>query len=781
MKYLLYFIFTIFLCCHTYSILAKDNKKQTTFVIESAETEINLILTELLNLENILFSIEKINNDMKWARYKPFVQENFRNGLDYFYKKDFRSAIRELKIYLNNTQNFDEKEYFKSQYLLGICYEHLNMTSMAVSTYKMYLSSYISHMYNNYTEFLDVLHRLSKLLNDSNYLPEKITISDIILALTAKLSSANWPSHYKAQVYFYVAYLSTKLLNFSSAVKWFEKALEYTEDKTFKAQIIYFYALCFVFQNRMDITKKHLKIIINDYKNHIAEKYLHLTYLSLARIYVEEKDYNQALKYYSYIDDKSLVYSDAMFESLVVFLKLSAYDQAIVVAKNFLNKFKDDPRIFDVKRILTYLDLKSSNVLDIKSDFKLIEEQLDQLQNKLRVNYANKSIFRKEDLVDIMSMTKGIIPDVSVIKDSVYIFQKLTNLNQRTIDIKNEINRILYVISTYNLDILDPNSTRRIEQLDTIIDKALELGHKLVAVERLYKKRYISDFDLKKLIFLEERRINIASSKLFNIKSRMKLWSKWMNLYQLNLFLQDSYAKLNETKSTLAAIKILSLHTSNTHWQNKVNQLEVRADVLNDKAIKILSRLRIKQYLDHIYTLKYGLIKDLYLEYVNILKEEASILEKYRYKNNNAIEKIMNENLRKAWNLWQNVSKSAYDALGFIKGKLNWKQENLVSKIKVLIEHGNQLSSKLKETSDKLTQFLVEHTDEILQDYISIIENHKSKIRKWKADVKLYEYEATKLKEHSIQDKYNIQHDIFNYEYNTIINNNYKGIFKWLE
>lgn len=106
----------------------------------------------------------------------PIILAGYQEGLEAFYRKDYLTAIEELKGFMENNP-----EHLNASYLLGLSYYRMDEPEMA--------EKYLSQAYNLAPGNINVANNLARVLRDRNKIAEGIALLNQFLIDAEKQDS----------------------------------------------------------------------------------------------------------------------------------------------------------------------------------------------------------------------------------------------------------------------------------------------------------------------------------------------------------------------------------------------------------------------------------------------------------------------------------------------------------------------------------------------------------------------------------------------------------------
>lgn len=738
------------------------NEKEVTasskaFILNEPEEEIQYILSSLHSLNRTIETSNKLHR----SQNKNFTQESLKkaysNSIVSFNHKMWKSTIDNLNNYLNWSQIPEPDQYLNAQYMLGYSYDNLNLKKKAIRAYLRYISSFItSSEYSNNNRLHEILIRILALAQGDN-----LGNKDNIDMLLSALANIELPIANQLDTLYFAARIAALHGKADLASEWFSKIESSSKNKRLKAKSLYQNGLLYIHKRNYvkaeTLLFKSLSINSSD-----SDDVRNLARISLARVFVHRKKAVPALKHYNKIDKNSFVYKDALFEMIYLNLELKRNKKALDLALEYINLYSKESESYHIRSLISYLYLKSGNLAEAKKNITKAEEQLNNINKWLKENFIDKTSLTKVDIQNLRDFTNSHIKQAPIMMKSSELFNRYDAIQSSLSDLRSNIRYIIYTLGRTQLNTLHPQWNNRSKQIHNYVINVLELGHRLVSLEKsLYTKR-LNSVDKAELSASEKRRLR-NKSKLLKLKRSRGDWELWSSLALLNRRIGNKHKRLKDIQAKISSSLYLSFNSKNMDAKHKYIHMEnmqaraIRLEKAMNRAIEII---RSRQILNIIDQSPHHPTKALAQDYAGLLYDESLILTKYRNQFTNINDKYLSDELSQAWKLWTFVIKRVYDHLNALDNDIKTTLKVMLKKLDTYVAKHDLLVEKSNNYEQNLSIYLGKKLQSLLSHYHSQVEIRKSKLQKWKADIDWVKYVKLNEKRKNIENQYDLEEQI---------------------
>ncbi|MBF0440441.1 MAG: tetratricopeptide repeat protein [Oligoflexales bacterium] len=716
---------------HGLSSITSDNQ------ITTPEQEIQSAFSKLKNLKNSIDSSLELYKTRGLTVQKENADHIFENAKREYSSRESEATIYYLSQYLDMSQVPEHSKYFDAQYMLGKSYQELGQNKYAFRAYMRYISAYITDPDLNRTEIIDVLKHLL-ILSEGRTKDETIKLSNLLSGLT----NIEFAPHLKHEILFYIAKSSMNIGEYPIADRWLSTIVENNVPPRLKSKS-YFY------KGFIAIDKKNYKLAEEfllksyDIKDESAKDFMELSAITLARLNVQAKKPNTALKYYEEFKEDSIQYRDSLYERIYVYLDMGKTGQAKESAKEYLNKFPDSPDTYQIRTIIGYLTLRDGKLDEATRYIKEADSELEKTAHWLEENYAGRSSLSYDDIVNIKKVLNTQIASDPLVAKAENEFKSLFDARSRLFDIRSQIRNTIYTIGRGNTAELGPGWENRSSQLRELALNVLDVGHRLISAEKELFKDKISESDKEELSFSENRRIRSLSGAI-RAKRERGDWKTWTALAEMNILMGEKHYKLKKVQAELGTATYLA-ESSKSGDRGiqiaKIADLKKRSEKIEKGLNRAIEIIRSRQVKNLVAIGSYRILQDEIKTYASALYDEYLILDKYKDQYTGVVSKYLAEDIDNAWTKWKYVTKSLYDQAVTLDREVDSKVTLDLKKLDAYIIKHDGLIASSNGINSRLETFLGKELNPLLVSYKEQIDKRRSMHKKWLADIIWIEYE----------------------------------------
>lgn len=733
-------------------ILAASNDKT---VLQEPEDEIKMALTNLDNLAWQVNAFAKISGDYRMLQSTVLSDDSYEMASSLYTKKEYKAVIAYLNIYLNSLQTLDTIRYQRAQLMLARSYEALGQKKKAIRSYVRYIASNITRPHDDEFELDEVGRHLLE-LSGYNTKNKDRELGKLLLDLT----NMELPKLLGQKVRFYIALFAAENREVKMALEWLIKIAANTRDDRLRARSFYQLGLLELKQNKYGKAKEYFKKCakvenegINDIRN--------LANLALARIAVFEKKANIAIKHYLKVDSNSDAYAEGLFELTYVYLDIKDYQKALGSSKNFLKRFEKNRLTPNIKILMSYLYLKAGQLSHAKGMISNSTNELKNIQLSLKKILAQPKI-ELNDIEKIAELLNHEVFMAPLLEEAKEFFHMISSLKGRLFDLRDDVSHIIYSLAQKSFDQLKPQISYKNKQLDSYMQNALEIGRRLIAVEkRLYLKELKKD-ELIELDAFEKRRFVSLKEPLIT-RRKVGNYREWTNLAKLNIAMAKRHEQLKKQQAILANLLFLMKSSAigfSSHRGRYLMDLQQKSVMLEKKlnrAIEIIKSRQIRAVYDRNPVIVF---KEFVIEYVHLIHEEQAILEKYRDRPSTIVARYLAQEINRAWRKWDFVIKDLYTQIDALNKQIISESNELLQNLDGMVQRCKDYNHRLQMAKVELQNVLKDHVGLIMNHYYHQIINRIAKHKKWESDIDWLSHKIFENKKLDIAQKYDVERQL---------------------
>lgn len=730
------------------------NGSGTPYTPEGSIAKIN---SDLDTLHQQTKSLARLYNNMGIGGKKALSIRIFETAKADYAKNEFRSVIRNLNSFLNLKQTPDIEWYLQAQHMLGISYKSLNQPKKSFRAFRRYLETlttnptYISPTATEVMKnFLTTVQQIPQI--------KRGTISQLL----ATVGTLKFPKEQKSLILFYSAKTLVILNKRKIALEWFAKSLALTNNHFVKARTLYNKALIHLHFQQYDQCYDDLKKI-KDLNQEEIGIYKGWTNLSLARLHVFLRKPKTALSYYEKITDDSSAYKDALFELIYIYLDQKQSKDAVAAAEEFLKRFPNSDKTYQVSSLRAYFTLKDNNV---NQTINHLKEGLDNLQNIeewLQSNYQNRETISPADVISILNKTYAYLPTPPEMIFARDKYNELSRIKSRLAEIRNDMRHTIFTASRGSFDVINPGKSKRADQIEGLVLQLFQRGADLIRAERsLYFKKLSKEEDL---IFKKAaKRRDRYWQKPFRHNLTNSHWKSWYSIDNMIAKLSKKYSKLKKTQAHIASLHLLTKTAKSitrvSARRNEISELKTKVDLIESDVLRGLEVLKARKIILTTSSTKLNILRNIVKEATDDILVERQILSKYRWSYSDPTDQYLAEDIDHTWKKWDNLVHALFENVVNEIIAVRDRAKNRLKAIDTIINEYDQLIEEHDSIHSNMSLTLGKHIGLILDHYYGQIEARKSQNQKWSADVKWLQFDNITLQKQKLLDKFSLEQQL---------------------
>ena len=639
--------------------------------------------------------------------------------------------------------------------MLGKSWAESGDPAKALRAWHRYLATIITNPETGHGRLTDVLGSMLPLMEEPagrSYRPGP---------LLAAVAGLKIPSPLRTRVLFYAGRSAALHGQYHSALDLYGQAFRLARDQRLKARIKYNLSLMEVKKKNYPSAQKLLQGVFA-FQSDEAKDYRDLAALSMGRIAIYQRKPLTALGWYERVDRHSLVYKEALFEKIYLYLNHRKESLAAVAAAEYLKRFPDSDDTWQIRSLNSYFQLRAGKLTPARKSIVASDQDLDGLDRWLKENYSNRATLTQRDVRGIIRHTSAQLPQPPLITAGARLFERLQSLQTRARDARTHVRLAMYTLGRTRLEQMHPAWKNRIRQLQELTRDTLITGHRLAATQRELYKHHLSPAQKYELQASERRRLR----NLVDIMEYRRVrgnWSSWAGLSDLNLQLATRHMKLKRLQGMLSSLRWLAasgkIRRSKTRM-SEILELTARADEVERGLTLGVEIVRSRQVANIIQQSPHRALKAFIRDYASALYDEKALLAHVSDRYTNPGEKYLALDADKAWQRWTWVIKHLYGQLGGLEKEVRGHLNKRLATLDGLVQRYRQIEHQAARTLQTLERGLGSQMQPILAHYQSRIDLRRSLHRKWKADLDWLAYEAESDKRRRTTEKENLEKQI---------------------
>lgn len=667
-----------------------------------------------------------------------------------------RSAVREYQSFIHLSQKIEEEEAKEAYLSLAHCFKASRADNKAFKFYRLFISSYMTSKKKNEDVLIKSLQDLIDISTHSSILS-----ATEVKKLIASLSVLADNKENSAKVKLWSAKLAERFGYTSTAVKWYQSIYSDKELKDDSTKILAYY-----YDSLMKFSKgenQDAKLLLKKAIT-LAEKPGSdaSVFLTIARMYVHDKQYNSALTYYNKIEEKNPSYIEALYEKTFIALKLKKTEFAIQCLDEFQKKFPSRQEAVTLNNLSAYMHLQTGNLKSTEEKIREIDKRYDALSQWIRTNFAYLDSVPQIAVDRLLEKTAGIVDTTSSVKIANELYQKISRNERDIFEARNDLRRLIFVLGRSNLDTLRPHWSQKTKELKNLSIELLGAAHRLVASELNFLKPLMDEHDYKRIENNMAKRMNMFSEKSMN-RFRKGQWVRWYNFEKAVDSLNERINALMYAKAKLSANSLLIKDKKDLAFLKTVNSqlssrlIELEAYALRGRELARKSQIGVKLDLAELPA-----FKKFFIGYANSIFDEEKTMEKYRDADTRFAQNELKNKFSTAWSEWEYVAQFMFKEI--VKFEDQAKRD-LVEQTKgldsLLMRYESQMG-KLARVRGGVEQLLAKNIKTIVRQYELDISERRSKVKKWAGDLKWLSFDNAKTGQEELQKKYLLEKELLN-------------------
>ncbi len=732
---------------------SNSNEAYSSNYVEEPETELALIKASLDQWLLKLNAEEKLNHEYGIGPQNDAAERAWINSNEFFGRKEWTSAIRELNNFLNQLQVPDGERFLKSQYMLGIAYEELQYREKSVKAYFRYIAATLTSKQERYEELLDVLRRLVPLAST-------VATKKELRQQLAALTSLDLPKSIRHLVYYYAGKAAIGVGDFMIADEWLREVAAIEDDEVLKSRATYLSGVIAIQSKKTDLAEEYFSKAIASKGD---EETRDLARLALARLAFKQRKSAVAIRYYDAISSEAPAFKDATFESIYALMDTKNEAEARVKALLYLSRWPEGSEAMQVRILLPYLDMKVGDLTAAKASIGEADRRLQDIKKWLQVNLATQSSITQTILDDLKTLTGPQLPVPATVERATQLYVRLAELSRRLYDIRGSVRNTLFTVGRARIENLRPFWIKRASQLNIAAEELLKIGHRLIETERRLYANRLSPVDRQRLEASFARRSSLLSVPAISHR-KARNWDDFTTTSALTARVAGLNAKVSQIKSQLAAAKYSCLLSTKGDGQGeelvKIEEQIQKMEKLQEftlRSLEAIRRYRVNEIAEespHIATYM------LFQGYASALIDEELVLSRPRSIAKSSHERLNAEDANAAWAQWRILASMLVDQLANLDHEMRKKLGGLVEDLDSQ-ENGFELSdAKILTLNRMLSDQLGQSLNSIVDQYNSAIDERFARHQKMRGDIDYLSYLNKREDREKLQDQYNLEQQI---------------------
>lgn len=721
--------------------------------VTAPEAEFADALTSLGNLARRLESAREVTSRPGLGPQKASADRSWRNAHDFFSHKEWLSTVRELNNFLNQTQVPEPSSYLEAQYILGLCYEQLSYNSKALRAHFRYLAAFLTATSPDHAQLTDVLRRMLPLALKSGDEMSKRQLNELLAAVT----TLDLPSDVQPLVFFFAAKAAQAGGQTSVASTWLDRASESPSDPILKAKSLYLKALLVLSQKDEAQAEDFLSQAIQaDPEGSVRDQ----ARLALARLAVKNGRRETALKYYALIAETSWSFKDATFEQVYVLLDLHQDAKARAEAMLYLAKWPEGADALQLRGLLAYLDMRAGDLSAAQTSIDDTNERLRQIKGWMQKHLSGNDAVGKETLSTLVQLTGDDLAVSPSVQATLRLYARMGELSRRLADAKAEIQSAIFALGRSDLSSLKPYWANRAEQLATIGDDLLKVGHRLAAAERHLYADHLSPADLQRLQASEARRTKLLTANVAT-KRHLDGWKNFAHFADLTKQIADTARKLRNTQAELAAARRLEVQrVSAAPGKRAIQSLTETATRLERELTVAIEKIRRERTKASVVQSPHQAIGKFLTQYAASLHEESEILRSARDHASQPAERLNAQDAARAWGHWQALHEILFRDLKDLDQAIQKDLDQTFADLDRSTAFASELSQRLDDLKVRLHKSTQKSIGFLAAQYGHALDVRFARHQKWRADIDWLTYQSKSEEKRKSDTRFDLERQI---------------------
>lgn len=704
------------------------------------ETAYNAAVADLLNLQKKVKSARELWNQQTLEPKKIAAKDALERARAYYENSEYLSSIREINAFQDFSQSHETRSFLDAMFYLGNSYDALGFESQALKAYLRYIAAFTANPQPDYPEFCDIMSNLMALASRQS-LSSKAETARIISAVT----TLDLPEDLKPQVLFAASRTARDSGRPDLARSWLEQTpLEKLKGET-GAKLAYFRGVLLLAQG--DDNEAETSLLAARDMTDVKDNSVHdLAVLALARIETKRHNFTKALRYYQGISPEANGYRSALYETVFLSLRIHQEKVAEESARNFLKRYTDGADTLQIKTTLAYILLRAGRKDEASNNLADSDTSLNTLIGKIRVAMRGKLRVSHGELLNLFESAEMILRQSPVAEEGLRLFAKLAELRRRVADNEGDLRSLIFTMGRMEFSQLLPRYTMRSNQLQTLTEELLTIGHKLIATERQTNAVSLTPAQLARLDASERRRTKLLEQAAKASRGSVE-WAAFSDSMSLQSKLIKEYESLGRVSAQLAAARFLSERKLKQAPASEKSNEKPTADFAAEEAriremllqtVQQLRSLAVKSLTD---SGPHVALKKLLTQYGSALYQEDAILSQIRDKKDYGYQLLDAQDATHAWALWRVAAKEIYSSTTVLGDMITADIKRTLADHEKIFEKSASTKSLIDNTTRRLELAMGQSISTLLEHYESEYMTRASQNQKLRADLEWSRFE----------------------------------------
>lgn len=740
-------------------------------ILRAPEQEIAAALSDIDILKKQLEAARTVTKRDGIGPQQLSSQRALSQGIQYFQQQEYLSAIRELNDYLTLTQVPNQVQLLTALEKLGQAYEKVSKNRQAITSYLKYLATFSTSQDQDFDQMISVVRRTLILASQVG-----VDKQHDIGTLLASIASLDLPASIRPEILYLTARTAIKSGKEELANAWLQQATVEGKGVGLKSRTLYFQALIEINKEKWDQASTLLTEAVTAGADSNDDA-VDLSRLALARIAVHKRSIQTAIRHYESIKDTSSSHRDAVFESIYVYLSAGRFQEAQERAVLFLAKYPNGPDATQIRSLISYLDLKSGNSLGAKQGIESSTKSMNELSRWISAKIVGKSTLTYQDLQELNLRSKMNLAESPLIRRGLNNFSALADLKGQLATIRSHIRNLTFTLGRTTAFSFNPSWVNRSEQLTRATDKALEIGHRLIASEKILQAGKLSTAQNVALAASEDRRLSLNSLRAQMNRQRNR-WASLGSLLDLTSTVARKYERMLQIDASISTVNYLENVSQAPTNISATRSFDRRSQQLRESLARALELIRIQRVHEILVQSPHRIQAKYLSQYALALDDEAKILKAVRDSAQEAHQRFIAEDTNRAWEHWRFVMEEIFRQIQELETDVKGGLKQTLESIDIAENQHRQLEAKLQNLTSQLETRLADAGAIIYGHYNSSLSTRLSQQRKWAGDLEWMSFEGSLDRESTDVKKIDLERQILNDN----LQNLYQGaLWKWPE
>lgn len=739
-------------------------------VLDSPEQEVQSAIERIGRLENGIDAAFRLASDARPLSDTSAANQAFANGRQYLQGKHLMAAAREFDLFLSLKSMPTSDEYLEAHRNLGDIALKFGLVSLAKSHFHTYVSTMLTHAHADYDGFATIMRQLLLLTN-----PSDPTDQTRMRELMAAIVTVPFPQEAASEC-MYIAAKAAFRFKIPLAKQWLANIATFDPSAHYRARALYYRGMLALEAGDEVSASQWLYQALEAGRDDSDDLKSRIN-LDLARLESKQRRFEKAYAHFDSVSPKSTSYRDALYEQIFANLDAKNYTRARIALQTFAEQYPKDPEALRLSKMTPYFDLLSSDLHGARKAI-LVENEVLRLQlAEITKRIRGKTDANFADLRALVAKTSGEFARVPAMLGILRLYRNAHEISRRMAAIHKDAKELVIGLGQASFDQLLPLWHHRFEQVDNHTHELLEIGHRMIAVERNLDQTNLTPGAVAILGASEGKRIAMFTQR--NAVYSVAQWKYFRDYGMVHQRLVDRYASMFKMRAELASLTFATKNSKMT--PRKLVELKAmvhRASVLSHELGKTSERLYTKNIQSIHNTSPERPLNWMLQRYASALENELKLLQPLRGQRADMSSKMLAKDFETSWKRWNHLAKQIERQLNTLQSE----SDDVLFRYESALQNQHQRFEDTKMQLGKIhkqlkRQFAVAY-QLALKQYERTIRTRLAKNEKWAADIRWAEADKTALSLVDLKDQLMAERENIEAKYYDL---NVGAIDEWLQ